>query len=102
YFSDIHFTLLSTFSKLFDDLYNQLNVHIDTFESSVDSGGNARIQSYYLEDVKEDIQDVYDDLRDEQQSIDEVIEAITDIRSVSKLHFANVDEVKGDKLGSIK
>jgi len=101
YSSDIHFTLLSTFSKLFDDLYNQLNVHINTFESSVDSGGNARIQSNYLEDVKEDIQDVYDDLRDEKQSIDEVIEAVTDISSVSKPHFANAHEVKGEAVESI-
>src|SRR5699024_9929312 len=65
YFSDVHLTLLGAFHKAFGDLYNRLARHVQTFESEVDSGSNARIQINYLEDLKEDIDDTYGNLQDD-------------------------------------
>ncbi|MEN1968826.1 T7SS effector LXG polymorphic toxin [Lentibacillus sp. N15] len=90
YFSEIHITLLSAFSKLFDDISEQLTHNIDTFQSEVDNGTNARIQSDYLEEIKEDMQHTYNDLKTKKNSIDEIIDSVANISAATKPNFSNV------------
>jgi len=92
YFSDVHLTLLGAFHKAFGDLYNRLARHVQTFESEVDSGSNARIQINYLEDLKEDLDDTYGNLQDEKQKINEIIESVSDISTAIAPDFSNVTD----------
>lgn len=62
YFSELHLTLLESFKGLFDDTEVNLQQHIEAFQSEVDSSDSAVIRSTYLEEVKEDINEVFEDL----------------------------------------
>lgn len=90
YFSEIHLTLLDSFSKLFIIMNADLEKHLSEFQSSVDTSPAARINSNYLLDTKDNVETTYEQLEKEHQSIIDTINSVLDISNVSKPDFASV------------
>src|SRR5699024_8082945 len=90
----MHLTVLASFKGLFEDLEENLQQHIKTFESIVDSSDSAVIRSDYLQDVKEDINETFETLQKQDEIISETIEDVSDISSATSPSFSEVDEWK--------
>src|SRR5699024_9376734 len=54
YFGEMHLTVFASFKGLFEDVEEDLQQHIETFASMVDTSVSAVISSDYLQDVIED------------------------------------------------
>src|SRR5699024_10433880 len=102
YFNELHLTILESFRGLFDDLDENLKQHLQTFESEVDSSDTAVIESDYLQDVREDINEVYEELENEDESIHETIEDVADSTSATSPDFSEVNEWKRKSVEKIK
>src|SRR5699024_2970123 len=102
YFSDFHLTILESFKGLFDDLENNLQQHIQTFESNVDESDSAVIQSDYLQDVKEDINEIFEDLEKQDEIIHDTIKDVSDISSATPPSFSDVSEWKNKATKQLK
>src|SRR5699024_7041519 len=61
YFEEMHLTIIESFRGLFGDLEGNLNKHIQDFQTDVDASEKAKIESNYLQDVQEDIKEVFED-----------------------------------------
>lgn len=83
YFNELHKTLLKSFELLFNDLDENLKQHIKFFQSRVDSSQNALIESNYLRDLIDNIDDDFDRLMDESESVKDTIRSVSDITSAS-------------------
>ena len=94
YFGELHLKILESFRGLFDDLEANLQQHIDTFGSEVDSSDSAIIKSSYLQEVKEDINEVFEDLEKQDEIIHDTIKEVSDISSATSPSFSDVDEWK--------
>src|SRR5699024_377292 len=94
YFGELHLKILESFRGLFDDLEANLQQHIDTFGSEVDSSDSAIIKSSYLQEVKEDINEVFEDLEKQDEIIHDTIKEGSDISSATSPSFSDVDEWK--------
>lgn len=101
YFSDIHLTLLDSFSKLFMKMNTDLEKHLSEFQSNVDASPAARIDSNYLLDTKESVETTYEKLEKESQSINNTIDSVLDISNVSKPDFALVTSDKQEASKSL-
>lgn len=96
YFNDLHQTILGSFRGVFSDLEENLNSHLKTFSSNVDSDESAVIKRDYLQDVKEDINEVFDDLNEQDEAISETIQKVSDITSAAPPSFSDVSQTKKD------
>src|SRR5690625_3633255 len=94
YFGELHLTILESFRGLFDDLEGNLQQHIDTFGSDVDGSDSAIIKSNYLQEVKEDINEVFEDLEKQDEIIHDTIKEVSDTSSATPPSFSDVDEWK--------
>ncbi|GLO66106.1 T7SS effector LXG polymorphic toxin [Oceanobacillus kimchii] len=94
YFSDIHLTLLDSFSKLFMKMNTDLEKHLSEFQSNVDASPATRMDSNYLLDTKESFETTYEKLEKESQSIADTINSVLDISNVSKPDFSPVTNDK--------
>src|SRR5699024_5241085 len=94
YFGEMHLTVLASFKGLFEDLEENLQQHIKTFESMVDSSDSAVIRSDYLQDVKEDINEIFETLQKQDGIIREPIEDVTDITNATTTSVYEIDEWK--------
>lgn len=102
YFGELHGTILESFKGLFDDLEENLQQHIQTFESNVDPSDSTIIQSDYLQEVKEEINEVFEDLKEQDESIHDTIKDVSDISSATPPSFLDVDEWKSKTDRKIK
>src|SRR5699024_6784849 len=102
YFNELHLTILESFRGLFDDLEENLKQHIQTFATEVDSSDSAVIESNYLEDVKEDINEIYEDLEKQDEIFHDTIENVADITSATSPDFSEVNEWKRKSVEKIK
>lgn len=84
YFNDLHKTLLKTFDVLFTDLDEYVKQHVRAFGYRVDSSDSAIIEKNYLMDTEANVNDDYDRLTEEQESIREIIASVSDISSASQ------------------
>src|SRR5690625_1515391 len=94
YFGELHLPILESFRGLFDDLEANLQQHIEKFGSDVDSSDSAIIKSSYLQEVKEDINEVFEDLEKQDEIIHDTIKEVSDISSATPPSFSDVDEWK--------
>jgi len=94
YFGDFHLTILESFRGLFDALGENLQQHIDTFESDVDGGDAVIIKSKDLEEIKEDMQELFEKLQEQDEDIHDTIDDVTDISSATPPSFSDIDEWK--------
>src|SRR5690625_128356 len=94
YFGELHITILESFRGLFDDLEANLQQHIDTFGSDVDSNDSAIIKSSYLQEVKEDINEIFEDLEKQDEIIHDTIKEVSDISTATPPSFSDVNEWK--------
>src|SRR5699024_206418 len=76
--------------------------HKKSFRVKVDANDNAIIESDYLLEVKEDIKEVYDKLEDEDETIHDTIQGITDISSATTPNFSDVNEWKNNSIEKIQ
>ena len=93
YFNELHLTLLESFRGLFDDLNENLNQHIKSFGNEVDASESAVIESNYLQDVKEDINEVFASLKELDESIHDTIGDVSEISSATSPDFSDVQEI---------
>lgn len=101
YFNDLHKTVLESFSNLFTDLESQLKQHLDSFQSQVDNSASAIVQSDYLNENKMDIDDEYENLNSERQSINRTLNDVADISSVAAPVFSSVTNDKNEAVETI-
>ncbi len=94
YFGELHVTILESFRGLFADLEGNLRQHIKIFASDVDYSDSAIIKSNYLQEVKEDINEVFEDLKKQDEIIHDTIQEVSDISSSTPPSFSDVDEWK--------
>lgn len=92
YFGELHVTILESFQGLFNDLEENLKQHIKTFGSEVDVSDTATIRSNYLQEVKADINEVFEDLTKQDEIIHDTITKVSDISSATPPTFSDVDE----------
>lgn len=102
YFTGIHLTLLESFVHLFENLKENIKQHKETFGYDVDSRDSALITSEYLIEVKEYMQEVYDELIDEDETIDKIITDVSDISSATSPDFSEVSEWKKNSIKNLK
>src|SRR5690625_7047923 len=82
--------ILESLRDVFDDLEANLQQHIDKFGSDVDSSDSAIIKSSYLQEVKEDINEVSEDLEKQDEIIHDTIKEVSDISSATPPSFSDV------------
>lgn len=92
YFNELHVTVLTAFQGLFEDLEANVKQHIKTFESNVDESENTIITSHYLQEVREDIEEVFKKLTNEDEKIYDIITEVSDISSAKSPDFSDVNE----------
>ncbi|WP_373895115.1 T7SS effector LXG polymorphic toxin [Virgibacillus sp. CBA3643] len=102
YFGELHITILESFKGLFDDLEANLEQHMEVFRSGVDVSESAVIKSTYLQDVQEDINEVFDDLEKQDEIIHDTIQEVSDISSASPPSFSDVAEYKKKTIKKLK
>ncbi|MDX8045388.1 T7SS effector LXG polymorphic toxin [Gracilibacillus sp. S3-1-1] len=68
--------------------------HIKIFGAEVDSSESAIIKSTYLQDVKEDINEVFEDFKKQDEIIHDTIQEVSDISSVTSPSFSDIYEGK--------
>ncbi|MFD1414132.1 T7SS effector LXG polymorphic toxin [Oceanobacillus jeddahense] len=102
YFSELHVTLLESFKGLFDDLEANLEQHLEEFQSEVDVSETAIIQSNYLQDIQEDVNELYEDLVTQDETIHDTINDVSDISSATPPSFSDVDEYKNKAIKKLK
>src|SRR5699024_11368265 len=90
YFNDLHKTILESFNGLFTDLDNNLKKHLDEFGSSVDSSDSAIILNDYIKDTEENVSDDYEELSEDQDTINGTIDNVADISSATAPSFSKV------------
>lgn len=64
---------------MFDDLEGNLQQYIETFGSEVDASDSAVIKSDYLQEVKEDINKLFEDLQKQDEIVHDIIQEVSDI-----------------------
>ncbi|GAB3799624.1 T7SS effector LXG polymorphic toxin [Virgibacillus kimchii] len=101
YFNDLHKTVLESFSNLFTDLESQLKQHLDSFQSQVDNSASAIVESDYLNENKLDIDDEYENINAERQSINRTLNNVADISSVAAPVFSSVTNDKNEAVETI-
>ncbi|GAB3799647.1 T7SS effector LXG polymorphic toxin [Virgibacillus kimchii] len=101
YFNDLHKTVLESFSNLFTDLESQLKQHLDSFQSQVDNSASAIVESDYLNENKMDIDDAYENINAERQSINQTLNDVADISSVAAPVFSSVSNDKNETVETI-
>src|SRR5699024_9841001 len=84
YFEEMHLTIIESFRGLFGALEGNLNKHIQDFQTDVDASEIAKIESNYLQDVQEDIKEVFEDLKTEDENIADILKEVSDITSRSE------------------
>src|SRR5690625_435435 len=94
YFNELHVTVLTAFQGLFEDLEGNLRQHISTFESEVDDSESAIITSHYVQEVREDIEEVFEKLTNEDETIHDIILGVSDLTSAKLPDFSDVNEWK--------
>ena len=101
YFTDLHKTVLESFSQLFADLDSQLKQHLNSFQSTVDSSVTAIVEGDYLNEMKMDVDDEYQNIDFERQSINRTINNVSDISSVAAPVFSSLTNNKNDAVETI-
>ena len=94
YFRDLHLTVLTTFDGVFTDLYENLNKHIETFQSRVDESSRTIIESNYVIDTLEDVNEDYEALQTHHDSVISTISSISDISSATTPSFVAINNDK--------
>ncbi|MGP4040979.1 T7SS effector LXG polymorphic toxin [Gracilibacillus sp. D59] len=94
YFRDLHLTVLTTINGVFTDLYDNLNKHIETFQSKVDENRSTIIRSNYVRDTIEDVYDDFEALQAKNNSVISTISSISDISSATTPSFVSINNDK--------
>lgn len=102
YFNELHLTLLESFRGLFDDLDENLKQHLKAFGTEVDANESAIIESTYLQDVKEDINEVFEKILELDEAIHDTISEVSDISSATSPDFSDVQEWKKKSIKQLK
>lgn len=91
YFGDFHLTIIDVYQRLFLDVKNYLGNHIDLFVSEVDSNKSTKIEKNHLQDINMDVNEQYEKINFEHQSINRTISNVGDISSTTTPDFSFVE-----------
>ncbi|WP_077596322.1 T7SS effector LXG polymorphic toxin [Oceanobacillus kimchii] len=100
YFNDFHKTVSDSLTGLFDDLVNNVNKHLEKFETDVDSNSFTIIESDYLKNTEADISEYYEKLYDKYEAIKEAVDSVADITAANAPIFysVNKDKIQSNKV----
>src|SRR5699024_6366816 len=92
YFCEMNLKILQSLTGLDDDheTYFQQNIH--TLGSDVDGRHSCLIKSNYLQDGKENINEIFEDVEKQDEIIHDTIKEVSDISSATPPSFSDVDE----------
>lgn len=102
YFNEFHLTVIKTFSCLFTDISNKINQNINSFQAEVDNSRRALINSYDLQDIREDIKEDYESLQSHHDMVRSAIQSVSDISSASVPFIDESNSEKNTVLNHIK
>lgn len=102
YFTDVHQTISSAFQQLFIEIHENLEKHIENFQSSVDESDVARIERAYIEDEKEDIQTNYTNLQEQAWEVAEIIEGVSDITNITIPRLSYAETAKDEAIETME
>ncbi|MFD1067898.1 T7SS effector LXG polymorphic toxin [Oceanobacillus locisalsi] len=102
YFSGMHETITESFRGLFDDLETNLEQHLEAFRSEVDVSETAIIRSNYLQDVQENVNDLFEDLVKQDEIIHDTIQEVSDISSATPPSFSDVNDYQNQTMKILK
>src|SRR5690625_1904956 len=84
YFDNVHKTIVLAFQQLMIEIDTNLENHINTFHSDIDTSTKAKVDKHYLEEVKEDIETPFESLVETNEEVISTIDEVADIVSVTK------------------
>ena len=84
YFENVHKTIVLAFQQLMIEIDTNLENHINTFHSDIDTSTKAKVDKHYLEEVKEDIETPFESLVETNEKVISTIDDVEDIVSVTK------------------
>src|SRR5690625_691365 len=84
YFDNVHKTIVLAFQQLMIEIDTNLENHINTFHSDIDTSTKAKVDKHYLEEVKEDIETPFESLVETNEKVISTIDDVEDIVSVTK------------------
>lgn len=102
YFTGVHLTLIESLGNLFEDMQENVEQHKKTFGIEVDTQDSAVIRSQYLQEIEEDMKEVYEELEDEDETIHDTIDGVTDISSAESPDFSDVNEWKNNSIKKLQ
>ncbi|WP_416150202.1 T7SS effector LXG polymorphic toxin [Salipaludibacillus sp. HK11] len=92
YFSDFHLTMLTTFNGVLHDIHQNLNQHIEDFQSKVDESSKTIINSDYVRDTMEDLHEQNEALEVLHHEVSNIIRSVSDISSATTPSVRNVKD----------
>lgn len=102
YFGELHVTIVESFRGLFEDLEVKLEQHLEAFRSEVDVSDTAVIRSNYLQDIQEDMKELFDDLVKQDENIHDTIQEVSDISAATTPSFSDVDDYTNQSTKKLK
>ena len=102
YFTAVHQKINAAFQQLFIEIHENLEKHIENFQSSVDESDVARIERAYMEDEKEDIQTHYTNLQEQAWEVAEIIESVSDIANVTIPRLSYAETAKDEAIETME
>ncbi|MFD1067900.1 T7SS effector LXG polymorphic toxin [Oceanobacillus locisalsi] len=76
--------------------------HLEAFRSGVDVSETAVIRSNYLQDVQEDVNELYEDLVTQDEIIHDTIQEVSDISSATPPSFSDIADYKTKVMKKLK
>ncbi|WP_424475013.1 T7SS effector LXG polymorphic toxin [Oceanobacillus kimchii] len=101
YLTHVHLEIINLLKEVWFELEVNLEKHIDTFTSTVDSNSNAIIETIYLKEVETEINNDYNSLEHEENSVHQAINQVADICHVTKPNLDNAFYQKREAIGII-
>lgn len=98
YFGEFHGTLLESLYILFFDLKENLNNHIEKFQSNVDTSEQAIIQTDYLDSIRQTIDLEYQKLSGLGRNVQNAIQDISDIVSINSPTLYDITKSKRESV----
>lgn len=98
YFGEFHGTLLESLYILFFDLKENLNNHIEKFQSNVDTNEQAIIQTDYLDSIRQTIDLEYQKLSGLGRNVQNAIQDISDIVSINSPTLYDITKSKRESV----
>ncbi|GAA5417214.1 hypothetical protein Pryu01_02277 [Paraliobacillus ryukyuensis] len=102
YFEVMHRNLLPAFQGVFSQLEANITKHVRDFQEEIDTDPHAVIETGYIEDEKEMIEDRHDALKQLADKVEHILNSVSDITAAQAPSPSAIDEDEHDSVQVIK